>query len=50
MIDFSYTGHESFPLRISWLPKAVAALEAGIDPFTDPREGIEADPGIRARS
>jgi hypothetical protein len=40
MIDFSYTGHESFPLRISWLPKAVAALEAGIDPFTDPREGM----------
>jgi len=40
MIDFSYTGHESFPFRISWLPKAVAALEAGIDPFTDPREGM----------
>lgn len=39
-IDFSYTGHESFPLRISWLPKAVAALEAGIDPFSDPREGM----------
>jgi len=40
MIDFSYTGHESFPFRISWLPKAVAAIEAGIDPFTDPREGM----------
>jgi hypothetical protein len=40
MIDFSYTGHESFPLRISWLPKAVAALEAGIDPFSDTREGM----------
>ena len=40
MIDFSYTGHESFPLRISWLPKAVAALESGIDPFSDPREGM----------
>lgn len=40
MIDFSYTGHESFPMRISWLPKAVAALEAGIDPFTNPREGM----------
>ncbi|MGB6219631.1 DUF4007 family protein, partial [Haloferula sp.] len=40
MIDFSYTGHESFPLRISWLPKAVAALEAGIDPFKDPRVGM----------
>ena len=40
MIDFSYTGHESFPLRISWLPKAVAALDAGIDPFKDPRVGM----------
>lgn len=40
MIDFSYTGHESFALRISWLPKAVAALEAGIDPFKDPRVGM----------
>ncbi len=40
MIDFSYTGHESFPLRISWLPKAVAALESGFDPFSDPRVGM----------
>ncbi len=40
MIDFSYTGHESFPLRISWLPKAVAAIEAQIDPFSDPRVGM----------
>lgn len=40
MIDFSYTGHESFSMRISWLPKAVAALESGIDPFKDPRVGM----------
>ena len=40
VIDFSYTGHESFPLRISWLPKAVAALEDDIDPFSDPRVGM----------
>lgn len=40
MIEFLYSGHESFSLRISWLPKAVAALEKGEDPFSDPRIGM----------
>lgn len=40
MHDFTYSGHESFSLRISWLPKAVAALEKGDDPFSDPRFGM----------
>jgi hypothetical protein len=40
MLDFAYSGHETFSLRISWLPKAVAALERQIDPFSDPREGM----------
>ncbi|MCF7965197.1 MAG: DUF4007 family protein [Methylobacter tundripaludum] len=41
MLNFVYSGHQSFALRISWLPKAVAAIEAGIDPFGDPREGMK---------
>ena len=41
MISFIYSGHQSFGLRISWLPKAVAAIEEGIDPFSDPRQGMK---------
>lgn len=37
---FSFSGHESFPLRVTWLPKAVAAVSQGNDPFTNPREGM----------
>lgn len=40
MNTFTFSGHETFALRISWLPKAVAALEEGKDPFKDPREGM----------
>jgi hypothetical protein len=40
MPDFNYSGHETFSLRISWLPKAVASLEAGENPFSDPRVGM----------
>ena len=42
MLDFAYSGHETFSLRISWLPKAVASLEKGEDPFSDPRVGMTA--------
>lgn len=41
MIDPVFSGHETFSLRITWLPKAVAALNKGQDPFTDPRKGME---------
>lgn len=41
MPDFSYSGHETFSLRISWLPKAVAAISNGQNPFSDPRKGME---------
>lgn len=41
MLSFIYTGHQSFGLRISWLPKAVAAIENNIDPFSDPRQGMK---------
>lgn len=40
MPDFAFSGHETFSLRISWLPKAVAALEQNENPFSDPREGM----------
>lgn len=42
MIDPTFSGHETFSLRITWLPKAVAALTCGKDPFRDPRKGMEA--------
>ncbi|PKD38241.1 hypothetical protein CWO84_23825 [Methylomonas sp. Kb3] len=41
MLNFVYSGHQSFALRISWLPKAVAAIENQIDPFGNPREGMK---------
>jgi len=41
MINFVYSGHQSFGLRISWLPKAVASIEEGIDPFSDSRQGMK---------
>jgi len=37
---FSFSGHETFPLRVAWLPKAVIAVSHGKDPFSDPREGM----------
>lgn len=37
---FSFSGHETFPLRVAWLPKAVAAVSSGKDPFSNPREGM----------
>jgi hypothetical protein len=39
-LDFTFSGHETFPLRISWLPKAVSAIEAGHDVFGDVRNGM----------
>ncbi|MBI5592462.1 MAG: DUF4007 family protein [Deltaproteobacteria bacterium] len=38
---FSFSGHETFPLRVAWLPKAVAAVSQGKDPFSNPREGMQ---------
>lgn len=37
---FRFGGHQSFALRIAWLPKAVAAIEAGVDPLSDPLVGV----------
>ncbi len=33
-------GHRTFPLRITWIPKAVAEIAMGRDPLTDIDEGI----------
>jgi hypothetical protein len=37
---FLFAGHQTFSLRISWLPKAANALIDGIDPFANPRDGM----------
>lgn len=40
MPDFRFSGHESFPCRYAWLPKAVAALQQNPQIFSDEREAI----------
>jgi len=37
---FRFSGHQTFPLRIAWIPKAVREIVAGNDPLTDIDEGI----------
>jgi hypothetical protein len=37
---FRFSGHQTFPLRITWIPKAVAEISAGRDPLTNIDEGI----------
>jgi hypothetical protein len=37
---FRFSGHQTFPLRITWIPKAVAEIAAGNDPLTNIDEGI----------
>jgi hypothetical protein len=39
--SFAFSGHQSFALRIPWLPKAVEAVIRGQDPFSDTRKGTE---------
>ena len=38
--SFRFSGHQTFPLRIAWLPKAVAEVKKGKDPLTNIDEGI----------
>jgi hypothetical protein len=38
---FAFSGHQTFPLRISWLPKAANAIADGENPFANPREGTQ---------
>src|SRR4051812_25706780 len=37
---FRFSGHQTFALRIAWLPKAIGAITQGEDPLTDIDEGI----------
>lgn len=43
MIETAYrfSGHQTFPLRIAWLPKAAAEISEGRDPLTNVDDGIE---------
>jgi hypothetical protein len=41
VLGFAFSGHETFNLRISWLPKAVAAMKNSGDPFSNSRKGME---------
>jgi hypothetical protein len=38
--DFRFGGHQTFALRIAWLPKAAAAIEVGVDPLSNPIDGV----------
>ena len=40
MVQYRFTGHETFPCRYPWLPKAVAALQKRTDLFKDIDEAI----------
>ena len=37
---FRISGHQTFALRIAWIPKAVSMIITGSDPFTNPDDGI----------
>ena len=39
-MKYRFTGHETFPCRYAWLPKAIAALEKKSDLFRDIDEAI----------
>jgi hypothetical protein len=38
--QYRFTGHQSFSLRIAWLPKATDQITRGNDPFSNIDEGI----------
>jgi len=37
---FRFSGHQTFPLRIAWLPKAIREITYGSDPVTNIDEGV----------
>jgi hypothetical protein len=39
-MGFRYSGHETFPCRYAWLPKAFAAIEANHDAFADEEKAM----------
>lgn len=38
--EYRFGGHQTFALRIAWLPKAAAAIELGEDPLSNPLDGV----------
>ena len=40
--EYRFGGHQTFPLRISWLPKAAISLNAGDDALSDVVKGVVA--------
>jgi hypothetical protein len=38
--QYRFSGHQTFPLRIAWLPKAIQEIVSGNDPLTDFDVGI----------
>src|ERR1039458_8787165 len=38
--SFRFSGHQTFPLRIAWIPKALGEIVHGRDPLTNIDEGI----------
>jgi len=38
--NYRFSGHQTFALRIAWIPKVVEAISRGEDPLTDPDVGI----------
>jgi len=38
--NFRFSGHQTFALRIAWLPKAIREIASGHDPLTNIDEGI----------
>ena len=41
-MNYRFSGHQTFPLRIAWFPKAIAEIAAGRDPLSNIDEGITA--------
>ncbi|MBA3881813.1 MAG: DUF4007 family protein [Chthoniobacterales bacterium] len=39
-INFRFSGHESFPLRYAWLPKAAFAIDGSEDAFVDEEKAM----------
>ena len=39
-LSFRFSGHQTFPLRTAWIPKAVDEISRGLDPLTNIDEGI----------
>lgn len=40
MMRFRYSGHETFPCRYAWLPKAFSAIDANHDAFADEEKAM----------